>query len=231
VVSRFYVLTNRRKLDAFLAAGNKLDDLAVSVGILSGKPKYPPGHVGRRSREKRTGWHHKIDQEELTRRAYIRQGRAQLSTIKDPIFKKQKLKELRAQLKEHHLSSRGLARAVTAGTAVARVAGVIQGRTGAGMHSSYHQEAKRQHKVKADVDLQNVMRAMLRGQPPAPHLQKFGRGYRDAIRAALAATRHTDTGKLYRNTQYEITSKSQAAAWKAKQKADRAARRAAKGRR
>ena len=221
--SRFYVLTNRKNLDAFTRAGGKLDDLVMGVGILSGKPKYPPGHVGARSRDaKRERYRRAIGPGELQRRQMVRIYRRQVSQIKDKSLRKQRIKELRRAFKEQGLSSRGLARAVTRGTAVARVAGVLQGTTGAGLRSPYHVRAMKARGAATEHELEQVAQAMIRRGNFTRELKQFGQNNKNAVRQSFQATGHGDTGKLFRNIQYQIASKGLKKQWQAEQRALRA---------
>jgi len=219
----FHVLTNRHKLDAFQAAGGKIDDLVMGVGVLTGKAKYPRGHVGSRSRgQDRTRYRRQISPEELERRQYIRAARRQVNTIKDKDFRKRRIKELRKVFKSAGFSTRGLARKVTAGTPVARVAGVLQGRTGAGLGSPYHVRALKSRAAATEHELEQVVQSMIRNGTYTKPLRQFGANTKRALRQSFQATGHGDTGRLLRNLQYQIASKSLKKRWQEEQRALRA---------
>lgn len=226
-----YVITNRKKLDAFLREGGKLDDISLLVGQVSGKAKYPVGHVGSKSREKNRIPSRKIDQGTLERIAAIRRStrfldaknptEAQLKNA-DKYAKKTYRAQIRANrkqmisnLKDIGFSARGLGRKGRVATAVAKVAGVIAADKATGQ---YHKRAItnldswfNRHKIR-------ILNTMLAGSSPTEFIKHAGEVYKQAIRQAFSATGHTDTGRLYRNIQYQLYSASGKEKVKAREK-------------
>ncbi len=223
---RKYVKTNRHKLDAFLRMGGKINDLGLIVGQLTGKPKYPKGHVGSKSRDrKRTGLGDKKDPKEQQRRIQIRRAKAYLATLPKEA-RKSELKRLRAELKGQGLSSRTLGRRKAGATAVARVAGVLASR------EQYHLRALKRGQVLITSSLDKMRDSLLgRAGSLAGALTAMGRGLKELIRASFRQTGHQDTGRLIRNTQYEIFSIGGKAAVAKAAKEARALARASKKRR
>lgn len=226
-MAKSYVLTNRKKLDAFFRAGGKIDDIGMIVGQLSGKPKYPKGHVGSRSRDRtRTGMGAKKDPAEQQRMIQIRRAKKYLATLgKDA--RKSELKRLRGELKQQGLSSRTLGRKKAGATAVARVAGVLASR------EQYHLRALKlgQAAITANLD---KMRLTLLGRGSgtmANSLVAMGKGLKEEIRRSFRATGHKDTGRLIRSTQYQIFSVGGKAAVRKAAKEARALARATKKKR
>lgn len=227
-INRSHVVTNRRKLDAFLARGGKLEDLVLSVGQLSGKPKYPKGHVGRRSRDKSREATRKISPFEAERRRKIRAARAYLQSISDPAARKAETKRIRAEIKAEakrlgtRISTKGLGRKVTAGTAVARVAGVLASESG------YHIFAMKERRGQVTRELDDLRAALLGRGSVSRALQRMGKNAKAAVRQRFVATRHVDTGRVLRNIQYQIIDRPTMLRNRARAKAERAAARAAK---
>lgn len=221
-----YVKTNRKKLDAFFAEGGKINDLGMIVGQLTGKPKYPKGHVGSKSRDRtRSGKGDKKDPREQQRMVQIRRAKAYLATL-DKGARKSELKRLRAELKGQGLSSRTLGRKKAGATAVARVAGVLASR------EQYHLRAMKRGQVLITANLDKMRDSLLgRAGSPAGALTAMGRGLKELIRASFRQTGHQDTGRLIRNTQYEIFSRGGKAAVIKAAKEARALARASKKRR
>jgi hypothetical protein len=221
-MAKSFVVTNRKKLDAFLRAGNSIEDLEIRVGQLTGKPKYPKGHVGSKSRDRRgITPRRRIDPEELRRRQAIRAGRRQLEGL-DKESRKATLRSLRNLFKSAGLSSRTLSRRTGARTPVARVAGVMH----AG--SAYHVNAIVDRRTALRAELQAILRDMKQGRPVAKQLQAIGRNSKDAVRSGVRKAGHFDTGRLYRNTQFEIRSMRGYAKFKADAKRERELKRQAK---
>lgn len=221
-MAKSHVITNRRKLDAFLRRGGKIGDIGLRVGQLSGKPKYPKGHVGSKSRVKgRTGFGRKIDRKELERRVLIRQGRKYLAGL-DKDARKLELKRLRASLKKEGLSSRSLGRKRSIRAPVARVAGVLAAESG------YHVRAMIARRPALIRELDQMRSALLGRGNVTSALKLIGRNAKEAVRHSFRSTGHVDTGRLLRNTQYELIDKPGLARAKAQAKAERAARRRAK---
>jgi len=221
-MKKSYVITERSKLDAFLRRCGRVDDMGMIVGQLSGKPKYPRGHVGRRSREPGRRPTNTIKRAELDRRAQIRAARKTLEGL-DASSRRATIKELRAAFKMSGQSSRGLGRRRSAATPVARVAGVLAAQ------DQYHLRAIDRRRVAMQKELDAVMAAMLgRGGSITDRIITVGRNSVAAIRRSFAATGHVDTGRLLRNINYEFFSVSGKAAVKRAEKAARDLRRAAK---
>ena len=221
-----YVLTNRKKLDAFLRKGNSINDIGMVVGQLSGKPKYPKGHVGSKSRDRtRTGMGEKKDPVEQQRLIQIRRAKKYLATLPKEA-RKSELRRLRGELKKQGLSSRTLGRKRAGATAVARVAGVLASSV------QYHLRALKAGQVLITANL-DKMRKILLGKSPgtmANSLIAMGKGLKEEIRRSFRATGHEDTGRLIRNTQYQIFSVGGKAAVRKAAKEARALARAARKR-
>ncbi len=198
-----YVKTNSRKLEAFFRDGGKINDLGMVVGQLTGKPKYPPGHVGKKSRGGGTGatrrGHKLRSREELDRQQDIRGLRTQLAGL-DERERGKATRLLRRALKADGISSRGLVKAKA--TAVARVAGVLASR------EQYHLRALKRGQVLITASLDKMRDSLVkRTGSVAGALTAMGRGLKELIRASFRQTGHQDTGRLIRNTQYEIFSR------------------------
>jgi hypothetical protein len=223
-MAKSYVLTNRKKLDAFMKRGFRIERIEIRVGQLTGKPKYPPGHVGKKSRE-RTGNRSKISRTELNRRTLIRGYRKQLDNM-PKADRKAAVKSLRAMLKKKSISSRGLTTKRGGAVAVARVAGVLEsGKTG-GRPFHVISLNKRQPQFRKEIDVLRL--ALIRGSNVAAELVKIGKNSKAAIRAGIRKSGHEDTGRLLRNTQYEITDLKGKIEAKRHEKAIRATRAAAR---
>ncbi len=225
-MAKSFVKTNRHKLDAFLRMGGKINDLGLIVGQLTGKPKYPKGHVGSKSRDRsRTGMGDKKDPKEQQRRVQIRRAKAYLATLPKEA-RKSELKRLRAELKGQGLSSRTLGRKKAGATAVARVAGVLASR------EQYHLRALKRGQVLITSSVDKMRDSLLgRAGSVAGALIAMGKGLKELIRASFRQTGHQDTGKLIRNTQFQIFSIGGKAAVAAAAKAARALARASRKRR
>ena len=201
-MAKSFVKTNRKKLDAFFRMGGKINDIGLIVGQLTGKPKYPKGHVGRRSRDRtRSGMGEKKDPVEQQRLIQIRRAKRYLATLPKEA-RKSELKRLRGELKKQGLSSRTLGRKKAGATAVARVAGVLASR------GQYHLRALKAGQVLITANL-DKMRKTLLGHGSgrlADSLVAMGKGLKGQIRRSFKATGHSDTGRLIRNIQYQIFS-------------------------
>jgi hypothetical protein len=222
-----YIKTNRKKLDAFFRKGKSINDLGMVVGQLSGKPKYPKGHVGSKSRDRsRTGLGEKKDPREQQRMIQIRRAKKYLSTLGKEA-RKSELKRLRAVLKKEGLSSRTLGRKKSGAVAVAKVAGVLASR------NQYHLRALKAGQVLITAELDKMRKALLgkSSATMANSLIAMGKGLKEKIRASFEATGHEDTGRLIRNTQYQIYSVGGKAKVAARAKEARALARASKKRR
>jgi hypothetical protein len=206
-----YIKTNRKKLEAFLREGGKINDLSLIVGQLTGKPKYPKGHVGKRSRDRSRTPVDRISQKERTRRARIRALSAQLKGMgkeERKLARKQMVLMLKAEAKAkgEKAKFRGLGRRGRApAVAVAKVAGVIASRRSTGQ---YHLEGLKRGQVLITSSLDHMRKGLLQRADGnvAAALTAMGRGLKELIRAAFRATGHEDTGKLVRNIQYQIFS-------------------------
>lgn len=205
------VLTNRKRLDAFLAQAGRLDDLSVLVGIVTGKARYPKGHVGRKSRMTR---YHRTRPKTITRRAVVSKIRRHLETMKGK-DKRAATKMVRQEFRRRGISTRGLA-TTRRGTAVARVAGVMAAR------DDHHRAGIVASEAPREGALAGLWLDVLNGRSPSRGLQQFGRISRDSVRKKLRQTGHIDTGKMLRNTQYQIETVSGKAKAKRLGKARRA---------
>ncbi len=221
-MAKSFVITNRKKLDAFLLAGGKLEDVEIRVGQLTGKPKYPKGHVGSRSRQNRGATpKRRISRRELDRRSFVRAGRKQLEGL-DKDARKAQLRSLRSMFKRAGLSSRTLGRRSPGRTPVARVAGVLH----AG--SAYHVNAIVEYRPLFKAEVEEINRVMHRGRPISRLVQGIGRNSMRAIKASARAAGHFDTGKLIRNTRFELRSMSGFAEFKRQAKVKREFKKLAK---
>lgn len=198
-----YIKTNRKLLDAFLRDGKNINDLGMVVGQLTGKPKYPKGHVGSKSRQKSRKGKHALDitPAEKSRRLQMQAAKRYLNSLPKEA-RKGEMKRLRAQLKAAHQTSRGLGRKKAGATAVAKVAGVLASR------EQYHLRALRRGQVLITANLDKMRDSLVRrAGSVAGALTAMGRGLKELIRASFRQTGHQDTGRLLRNTQYQIFSK------------------------
>lgn len=197
MAARSYVVTSRKRLDQFLRDGERLNRIELRVGILSGKPRYPKGWVGKKSREHGEPTR-RIDPSELQRRAAIRSLRKQISKL-DPKTRKQAIKEIRQAFRDRKISTKGLARKRSSkGTAVAKVAGVLHAGT------AYHVTALNLRRPELARELEDVMKALHMSQSPAPIIRGIGKDSRDAVRRQLIKEGHVDSRRLLRTTQFEI---------------------------
>lgn len=195
------------------------------VGQLSAKPKYPKGHVGRRSRERsRSG--SRLDPKEVVRRQHLRAARRTLSEL-DGEARKASLKQLRAAFRQGGMSSRGLGRRSAPATPVARVAGVIASdkRTG-----QYHRRAMEQRRRVFRFELESVRAALFGRGDLTARMKQIGINSVRAIRQAFVSTGHVDTGRLLRHIDHEFYSVSGKARVKAAAKEQRALARASRRR-
>lgn len=204
-MARSGVVTNRKRLDAFLRAGRKIERLVLRVGQLSGQPKYPKGHVGAKSRGPRGGLpSRRIKGAELRRRAQVRGARRQLEGL-DKGTRKATLGVLKAAFKQRGIKAPTLGRRSAARVAVAKVAGVLH----AG--SQFHVGPLRARESIRLRENRAIVAAMLRGGAGVPRMmQAQGRNAKAAVRRAIKRARHEDTGRLLRNTQFEIIDRSAA---------------------
>jgi hypothetical protein len=227
-MAKSYVKTNRKKLDEFFRQGKLINDIGMIVGQLSGKPKYPPGHVGSKSRVRSRAGQHDIGRspEEKQRRLQINRAKRYLATLPKEA-RRGELRRLRAQLKGLGMSSRGLGRRKAGAVAVAKVAGVLASR------GQYHLRGLKAGQVTITANLDKIRRALLGlGGSVVDGLKAMGSGLKEKIRASFRATGHTDTGKLVRNIQYQIFSiGGKAAVIKAAKEARALARKSKKRRR
>ena len=202
-MAKSFVITNRKKLDAFFRMGGKINDIGMVVGQLTGKPKYPKGHVGSRSRDRSRAGKHvtNIRAEEKNRRLEIRRAKRYLATLPKEA-RKSELTRLRAELKGRKLSSRGLGRKKAGATAVAKVAGVLASR------GQYHLRALKRGQVLITASLDNMREVLLQRKVGSltESLVGMGKGLKAEIRRSFRQTGHTDTGKLERNIQFQIFS-------------------------
>ena len=208
-----YVLTNRHKLDAFIRAGGKLGDLGMVVGQVSGKPKYPKGHVGRRSRDRKRVAVDHLTPKETARRARLRALSAQLKGMgkeERKVARKQMVAMLKAEAKGRgeKANFRGLGRRGRApAVAVARVAGVIASRRTTGQ---YHLRALKRGQVVITAALDHMHKGLLQrtGGNVTDAIIGMGKGLKQLIRQSFKQTGHDDTGRLVRNIQYHVFTKN-----------------------
>jgi hypothetical protein len=225
--AKSYVINDRKRLDQFLKTYEDLQDIEIRVGILSGRPKYEPKHVGRKSRINRQG-KTRISKGELGRRKNIRELRRELAAdrlSKGSKFARAKEKEIRRVFRREGISTKGL-RKSTKGTAVARVAGVLN----AG--DSYHVISLKRRQPELRKELQQIKDQIMATQTlPKNIVIKIGENSRNAVRGGILRADHYDTGHLSRNTQFEIISVSQKRISVGAARARRGERRRAKRRR
>jgi hypothetical protein len=134
-----------------------------------------------------------------------------------PAVRKQALKELKTAFKADGGKAseiRTLGRRTSARTPVARVAGVMTASSG------YHINAVVGRRGLLGAELQAVLDDMKRGVSVARRIQAIGRNTKEAIRRSIRAAGHFDTGRLHRNTQFEIRSMQGFEEFKARAKAD-----------
>jgi len=233
-MAKSYVITNNEKLKRFFRFGGKLNDVVVRVGILTGKTKYPKGHRGSKSdRDWLARGARRIDPRELARRAQVRRAKRHLAEIESVNVRKLELKRIREAFREQGISSRGLARKKAGAVAVAKVAGVL------GSFARYHSHGIRSLGFKPTgkstgrvvLPIANIHRTLMDTRDPTPALKALGINAKNAVRQRLVAAGHVDTGKLLRNTQYEIISASDKKRFDAEAKAERARARAERKRR
>ncbi len=205
MAAKSYVKTSRKRLDEFLDDGKKLNRLIIRVGILSGKPRYPAGWAGSKSRDRNRQARRHIDQRELNRRATVRALRKNLEETQQKFGKhgakirRAMEKEIRAEFRARGVSSKGLRKGVKSrGTAVAKVAGVLH----AG--SAYHVTALESRRSGVALEVQRIIELIHRGQSAAPIIRGIGQKGRDAVRRNLSAEGHVDSRRLYRTTQFEV---------------------------
>jgi hypothetical protein len=209
--SKSHVITNREKLDRFFKFGGKLNDVVVSVGILTGKPKYPQGHVGSKSRKKRRDDPSRRRVRTTPLQLRIRGMRQHIRGIDNPAMRKLEIKRLRAQLKAEKLSSKGLGRRKAGPVAVAKVAGVM------GAYSRYHSRGIESMGFRAGekrrgvvvFEIRKVGEAVTGARDYTSALKNLGKNAKAAVRRNLVSSRHVDTGRLLRNTQYQIVSQAE----------------------
>jgi hypothetical protein len=198
------VITNRRKLDDFFRRGGQIEDVGLLVGQITGKPKYPKGHVGSKSRQKGRNPTRRIKRAELDRRALVRAASRQLEGL-DKETRKATRKQLVAWFKKEQIRYRGLGRKSQARTPVARVAGVIASDKSTGQ---YHERAMAMRRAVMKFELETIQLALFGQGNIAEAVIRIGKNSKRAIRQAFKATGHSDTGRLFRNIQYEYISKS-----------------------
>jgi hypothetical protein len=94
--------------------------------------------------------------------------------------------------------------------------------------SAYHVNAIVDRRTALRAELQAILRDMKQGRPVAKQRQAIGRKSKDAVRSGVRKAGHFDTGRLYRNTQFEIRSMRGYAKFKADAKRERELKRQAK---
>lgn len=196
--AKSYVITSRKRLDAYLKQADSLNNVELRAGILSGKPRYPKGHRGSAADRADNERSFRMNPAELRRRAAIRDLRKQLKGL-DKATRKQAVKEIRQAFRDQKISSKGLTtRRSRKGTQVAKVAGVLHART------QYHVLALDRRRVTLRRELEEMNRQLLDGVDPIGMIRKIGKASRDAIRASMAKAGHVDTGRLRKTTQFEV---------------------------
>ncbi len=208
--AKSYVVTSRKRLDAFLTAGDNLSRIELRVGQITGKPRYPKGWVGRKSRIRGgpAAYRKKnVSPQEMRRKAMIRDMRRQMMGM-DEDHRKEAIKAIRAQFKEDKISSRGLVRKSGGGSAelgekegtqVAKVAGVLH----AG--SSYHLKALNVfNETELPKRTEEMGRAMHRGLPVTEMVRGIGKEARDRVKLQISREGHVDSGRLLKTTQYQL---------------------------
>jgi hypothetical protein len=221
-MAKSFVVTNRKRLDEYFRNGGTIEGLVLQVGQLSGKPKYKAGHVGAKSRDRNRNVRRRIKPEELARRSVIRALRRQLADLPKE-QRKEAAKDIRRALREKGVSSKGLTRKRQVRTAVAKVAGVLAA------DDKYHGRAVVQHIPLSRKMLDEINDAMKgRGGSMTNALKRLGKSLRDAVRGNLSKMQHVDTGKLLRNTQFQLVNRAEKERVDAELKAIREQRKAAK---
>jgi hypothetical protein len=168
-----------------------------------------------------------IKQSEVQRRSLIRGLRRQLDNMPKE-NRKATVKELRRSLKKKGISSRGLTTKRGGAVAVARVAGVLE--SGATGGRPFHVISIRGRRGAFRKELDMLRLALIRGGNVAAALVAIGKNSKAAIRKGIQRSGHVDTGRMLRNTQYEITDLKGKIEAKRVAKATRAAKRARKAR-
>ena len=198
-IQKSYVITDSSKLDRFFARNADIEGLELKVGILEGKTRYEPRHVGSKSRAARRG-KGPLKAEVLDRRRNIRELRSALTKVgaeKGRKVQRAMEKDIRAAFRSRGVSSKGLRKSAR-GTSVAKVAGVLQ----AGQ--PYHVIAMKGRATQLRRELQGIMDAMLRDKNPASLVRLIGERSVDAVQRAMTTAGHVDTGLLFRTTKFEI---------------------------
>lgn len=207
-MARSFVLTNRRKLDEFLRRGNSLDDIGMLIGQTTGKPKYPPGHVGSKSRQKDRVPSRKIKRQELERRMFVRMASKQLEGLSKDAKKQARKRwkdwfeaeEKRRGRGRGSFRFRGVGRKKRQAVAVARVAGVIASDRSTGQ---YHERVL--GGKKAVINPAEIYNAMFtQNITIGKAITNWAKQKKAELRKSFLATGHSDTGRLLRNINYII---------------------------
>ena len=221
----FGITVDDKRFESFIDSADKLQRTQLRVGILSGKPKYPAGHVGAKSRAHDT--YDRFADINSTDRATSMMSAYRALKKKTPGFAR------RARKKR---------------VAVAKVAAVVGLEVG-GSFLSGGPKARRpkipglwiEATERNDAFLQKqagmAMQLCLDGRSGKPAIVRFGERLRIAYVAAVIREGHVDTRLLINTINWEITDlvrekfmrRQQAAMNKAK-RIQREARKAAKAR-
>lgn len=191
----FGVTVNDKRFDAFIDSADKLQRLQLRVGILSGKPKYPAGWVGTKSRVA----------DSLDRFAALSAG------ADNPDRERTMLGAYRALKKKTPGFSR---RARKKRVAVAKVAAVVGMKVGKGKGGKAKGERPKIPGLWIEAtDRQGsflqqqagvAMNACLAGRSGKPAIVRFGERLRIAFVAAVIREGHVDTRRLINTINWEI---------------------------
>jgi hypothetical protein len=212
----FGITVDDSRFESFINSADKLQRLQLRVGILSGRPKYPAGHVGSKSRAK----------DDYNRFAALRAGASNPDRERS-MLGAYRLNKLKAKGKSQSFQRRARRKRV----AVAKVAAVVglevgKSRQSAGVAiASTLLGAKVAAKPKASRPKlpglwieaterqqpflqQQAARAMqlaMEGKSPKAPIVRFGERLRIAYVAAVIREGHVDTRLLINTINWEIT--------------------------
>jgi hypothetical protein len=196
----FGVTVDDSRFESFIDSADKLQRLQVRVGILSGKPKYPAGWVGAKSRVKDT----------------FDRFAALSANANNPDRERTMLGAYRALKKKAPGFSR---RARKKRVAVAKVAAVVGLEVREGTDKQGRKKPKGERPKIPGLWIEatdrngpflqqqsaEAMRLSLLGQSPKPPIVRFGERLRMAFVAAVIREGHVDTRRLISTINWEIT--------------------------
>ena len=220
----------RQQWDAFLQRLEQLKTLTLEVGILEGKTRYPPGHVGSKSRlhdnperfaELRgqvarfgVGW--------KTRNRQIRKMLDRQEARHGKRSRNRSERALRKAMRAEGLRTKGL-RKSSRGTPVARVAGVL-------MVMPHWREHLDMSGGRLSRELRELMQVLKAGDDPRAYLHRIGTRLKREFQREVRSMGHVDTGLLLRTVDYRIFDEKAAAIMDRYKKRQKKARRAARRR-